>query len=382
MGVKPLSLFKISTMMRSIQYFLVLFCCCLNISTAHTLNTDADENLHGNIAYLVNDITNSYDAKFTDHADTNPPLLATAHKKIIKVIAAENFYGNIAKLIAGDYANVKSIITNNHADPHLFNTSAKTAIMVQNADVVIFNGADYDPWIKPFLNVKNNAIVIDVSSLMNIHSGDNPHIWYKPETFPSLAKKLTEIFSALAPKHRKTFRLNLKTFLQRYQSIEVLIHAIRSKYQGTKVTATEPIFGYMAEALGLVMMGQQFQWIMMNDAEPTPQMLIQYQKLLTDKRIQVLFHNKQVQGSASDNLLKLAKTNNIPIVGLTETMPKGNNVITWLKAILKQTKKALALSDQNNKIDTKKSIEANDSDTITPKNNLKQPLKMPGNIDG
>ena len=63
-------------------------------------------------------------------------------------------------------------------------------------------------------------------------------------------------------------------------------------------------------------------------------------------------------------------------------MPKGNNVITWLKAILKQTKKALALSDQNNKIDTKKSIEADDSDTITPKNNLKQPLKMPGNIDG
>ena len=374
-------------MKKHFKYFLLLFVCFLNIGTAKTFNTSASENLHNHIAQLIDEIVNGHYAKVTSHAYADSPVLTIAHKKIINVVAAENFYGNVAYLIAGDYANVKSIITNVHADPHLFTTSTKTAMIVQNADVIIFNGADYDPWIKPFINVKNNKVTtVDVSSLVNAQSGDNPHIWYQPQTFVMLAKKLTEIFSAIAPKHEKTFRLNLKTFLQRYQSIDTLIHSIKSKYQGTKVTATEPIFGYMAEALGLVMMGQKFQWVMMNDAEPTPKMLIHYQRLLTDKQVNVLFHNKQVQGNTSDALLKLAKAHHIPIVGITESMPKGNNVITWLKTILEETKKALALADQNNKTSAahaKKATETGKRYVIAPaKEMLKKHQKMPGNVDG
>ena len=83
----------------------------------------------------------------------------------------------------------------------------------------------------------------------------------------------------------------------------------------------------------------------MNDFEPMPKMLIKQQKLLSDRNVSVLFYNEQVQSRIALDLLRLAKQNNIPVVGLVETMPPEENVITWLIKILTETKSALEVCD-------------------------------------
>lgn len=282
---------------------------------------------------------NNSDCSYPDFSDVEK-------KKLIKVVAAENFYGNVAQLIAGEFAEIISVINNTSADPHLFVTSPRTAVTVKKSDLVILNGADYDPWIQPFLDLKKDKEkIIDVSSLIDVSSDRNPHIWYKPETFLILAKKLTEFFSKAIPSEKNVFESNLKIFLDDYQQVDKLISAIRSKHSGRKVTATEPIFGYMAKALGLIMVGEDFQWLIMNDSEPTPKMLIKQQKLLSDRNVSVLFYNEQVQSVIALDLLRLAKQNNIPVVGLVETMPPEENVITWLINILTETQSALETCD-------------------------------------
>lgn len=75
------------------------------------------------------------------------------------------------------------------------------------------------------------------------------------------------------------------------------------------------------------MKGLAFQWVIMNDSEPSPKMMIDYQKLLNDKQVKVLFYNKQVTDNVTNNVLELAKKNNIPIVGITETMPTNDDAI-------------------------------------------------------
>ena len=262
----------------------------------------------------------------------------------INVVAAENFYANAASLIGGDYVKTTSIINNPDADPHLFSTSTSTAIAINDAQVMIYNGADYDPWVTQLLNAQqnNNKIsVINVGKLMNAQSGDNPHLWYNPTTFPTLAKKLADVFSQIEPEHKKTFELNLQTFNTRYKTIYSKINEIKARFTGTPVTATEPVFGYMANALGLKMLGQKFQWTVMNDAEASPKMLANYQSLFTQNKVKILFYNQQVQSNVTDNILSLAKNNKIPDVGVSETMPQDDNVITWLKSNLDDTQKAL-----------------------------------------
>ena len=69
----------------------------------------------------------------------------------IAVVAAENFYGDIARQIGGDRVEVVSIMNNPDQDPHLFETTPGIVRQIADARIVIFNGADYDPWMDKLL---------------------------------------------------------------------------------------------------------------------------------------------------------------------------------------------------------------------------------------
>jgi len=100
----------------------------------------------------------------------------------LKIVAAENFYGGVAQQIAGDNATVTSILTNPNQDPHEFTTNAATAKAVADADIVIYNGLSYDPWMDKLIATsgKPGRVVIKVADLIGAKEGDNPHIWYDP----------------------------------------------------------------------------------------------------------------------------------------------------------------------------------------------------------
>ena len=86
---------------------------------------------------------------------------------------------------------------------------------------------------------------------MGKKAGDNPHLWYDPGTMPAAAKALAEAFAKADPAHKDGYAARLKTFLASLKPIDDKIAAIRGKFAGTTVTASEPVFGYMASALGL-----------------------------------------------------------------------------------------------------------------------------------
>jgi zinc/manganese transport system substrate-binding protein len=263
-------------------------------------------------------------------------LLAIAVVKAsatVNIVAAENFYGELAKEIGGTSVNVQSIISNPNADPHLFTTSAKTSKDINHADIIIYNGANYDDWIKPMLlSSKNkNTIIINVADLVHVKDGANPHIWYKSETFAVLAKQIATVLKKQNPHDSKLININLKKFLAENKKVFIEVDQIKKSCHGVKVTATEPVFGYMASNMGLDMQGLDFQWKIMNNTEPSPQMVASFEDLLNKKQVKVLFYNSQVTDSITTNMKELAQKNHIPIVGVTETMPLNMSINAWLK---------------------------------------------------
>ena len=65
----------------------------------------------------------------------------------IAVVAAENFYGDIAAQIGGSQVAVISILNNPTQDPHLFETTPSVVRQIAGAQIVILNGANYDTWL-------------------------------------------------------------------------------------------------------------------------------------------------------------------------------------------------------------------------------------------
>ena len=264
----------------------------------------------------------------------------------INIVAAENFYGELAQEIGGKEVKVQSIISNPDADPHLFTTSPSTSKALAQAQIIIYNGADYDSWIGQMLATvdKSKVTIINVADLVGVKSGANPHLWYKPETFPKLAQVLADKLIQLEPQNKAQIQANLKQFITEHNQVNQAIQQTKTKYAGTPVTATEPVYGYMADAMGLKMQGLDFQWKIMNDSEPTPKMIASYQELLTAKKVKVLFYNSQVSDSITKNMQNLAVQNSIPIVGVTEAMPPNMTINTWLLSGIRATNSALAKS--------------------------------------
>ena len=92
---------------------------------------------------------------------------------MVKLVAAENFYGAIAHRIGGLQVAVTSILNNPEQDPHLFEASPAVARQIAGARVVIFNGADYDPWMDKLLKAspQPDRIVINVAALTGHKAG-------------------------------------------------------------------------------------------------------------------------------------------------------------------------------------------------------------------
>jgi zinc/manganese transport system substrate-binding protein len=262
----------------------------------------------------------------------------------ITVVAAENFYGDLASQIGGTHVKVTSILANPDDDPHLFESSPSTARTLADAAIVVYNGADYDPWMDRLLSASTapSRAVLVAADLTGHRSGDNPHLWYDPRTFPAVAGVLADELSRRDPADAAEFKANLEAFDAAFGKVLDGVAAIKAAYGGTAVTATEPVFGYMAAAMGLEMLNEDFQFATMNETEPSASDVAAFEASLRDGTAKILFYNSQVTDETTARLLDLAKASGVAVIGVTETEPAGETIESWFAGQIAAVQAALA----------------------------------------
>ncbi|WP_396328986.1 metal ABC transporter solute-binding protein [Burkholderia anthina] len=267
-----------------------------------------------------------------------------AQAATVNVVAAENFYGDVASQIGGRHVAVTSILSNPDQDPHLFEASPKTARALQHAQVVIYNGADYDPWMGKLLSASKQAgrATIVVANLVGKKPGDNPHLWYDPATMPAAARAIATELGRADPANKAEYDANLQKFVASLKPVDDKVAALHAQYKGVPVTATEPVFGYMSDAIGLDMRNQRFQLATMNDTEASAQDVAAFENDLRKKQVRVLIYNSQAEEPMTKRMLKIARDAGVPSFSVTETQPAGKTFQQWMAGQLDALAAALA----------------------------------------
>ncbi len=262
----------------------------------------------------------------------------------VRIVAAENFYGEVARQLAGPGAQVSSVLSNPDDDPHLFEASASVARDLAGAGITVANGAGYDPWMNKLLaaHAAPGRVAITVADLVARRPGDNPHLWYDPPTMPAFARALTVALDRADPSRADDHARRLAAFLAALGPLDAKVAAMRSRYAGTPVTATEPVFGLMASALGLGMRNERFQRAVMNGTEPSASDIAAMEADLSQHRVRALLYNTQATDQAAQRLLGLARRSGLPIVGVSETEPAGTSYQEWMLRQLSLLDRALA----------------------------------------
>ena len=265
----------------------------------------------------------------------------------VQVAAAENFWGSIAAQVGGSHVHVTSIIVDPNADPHSYEPTTADARTVASAQYVIVNGAGYDPWADRLLqaNPVNGRKELNVGDFNGKHEGDNPHMWYNPAYVTAVVNKIRDDLKALDPADAASFDQSAQAFLTTdLKQYHDLIAAIKAKYSGTPVGATESIFSYLSPALGLNLI-TPYSYLKAvsegTDISAADQATVEQQ--IRQKQIKILVYNSQNTPNNIQALISLAKANNIPVATITETLtPATASFQSWQSAQLQGIQSALA----------------------------------------
>jgi zinc/manganese transport system substrate-binding protein len=265
----------------------------------------------------------------------------------VQVVAAENFWGSIAAQVGGSHVHVTSIIVDPNADPHSYEPTAADARTVADAQYVIVNGAGYDPWTDKLLqaNPASGRKELNVGNFNGKHAGDNPHMWYNPNYVTAVVNKIRDDLKAIDPGNATAFDQSAQAFLTTgLKQYHDLIAAIKAKYSGTPVGATESIFSYLAPALGLNLI-TPYSYLKSvsegQDISAADEAAVEQQ--IKQKQVKILVYNSQNTPNNIQKLINLAKTNHIPVATITETLtPATAFYQDWQSAQLQGIQTALA----------------------------------------
>lgn len=260
----------------------------------------------------------------------------------ITIVASTDFYAEIAKTVVGEHGTATAIIKDANVSPEDYEPTTTVAKKISGADIVLANGLGYDAWLNKLAKTSKNTKLIRVGEdVLNKKTGVNPHLWNDPETMSKTANYLATELGKKDPKNRDYYKKNAKKYVASLKPVNDLITKISKKADGQTVAQTEPVFEYMLDALGYKIMDTDFSEAIEEGNDPSPATLAALKSAITNHKIAFFVNNTQTSSSTVSNLIDLAKKNDIPVVNVTETIPNGENYVSWklkeLKAIEKVT---------------------------------------------
>jgi zinc/manganese transport system substrate-binding protein len=272
---------------------------------------------------------------------------ATAGGGKLQVVAAENFWGSLAAQLGGDRVHVTSIVHSPATDPHDYEPTAADARTMAEAKIAIVNGIGYDPWAPKLLdaNPVGGRELLTVGDLVGIKAGGNPHRWYSPANVQQVIDAIVAGYKKVDPGDAAYFdaqRAKLET--QGLAKYKGLIAAIRAKYAGVPVGASESILTPLAEGLGLRLLTPVgFLNAISEGTEPTAADKSAADRQIRSRQIKLWVFNSQNSTPDVQRLTDEARAAGIPVATVTETLtPATASFQEWQSRQLRAIEQALA----------------------------------------
>jgi zinc/manganese transport system substrate-binding protein len=220
---------------------------------------------------------------------------------------------------------VTTILSDPDADPHEFQPTAGDVRAFQTAALVVEDGLGYDDFADKALGtLSRQPALVRAGDVVGLQVGANPHIWYSAGYVDQIKAAISAKLKQVNPDASAYYDAQATATDQAFGTYRQLIGQISSQFGNTAVGATESIFVDMAYATGLKLITPpEFMLALSEGNDPSAQDIVTFQNQIKNKQIKVLVYNVQTVTPTTEQLKQMAVQNNIPVVGVSETMPLG-----------------------------------------------------------
>lgn len=277
---------------------------------------------------------------------------STSTDKVLNVVATVNFWGSIAQQLGGAHVAVTSVVTSPTGDPHNYEPTTSDARAIATADYVIENGAGYDGWADKLMsaNPSPGRKVLTAAQVVGENiPGYNPHIWYNPDYVEKISNAITADYQALDPADASYFTRQHAAFEHAVQPYRQVIAAIKAKYAGVPVGASESICIFLAQATSLNLITPLAYMKAENDGtDPPAASVAEFNQQIVQHQIKVFLLNVQTISNATRSLQASLAQSGMPVVEISETIrPVNATFEQWQLNQLQALQKALAQAVPN-----------------------------------
>lgn len=258
----------------------------------------------------------------------------------IAVVTSTNVWASVVQAVGGDQVDVRAIVDDPAGDPHSYQVSARDAAQLRGAALVVHNGGGYDDFVDQALGGEGGPQRIKAvdhlpaapNRIAGGHdTGENEHVWYDLPTVGAVAGEIATRLGEIRPDAKAAFVANADSFGTRLDGLRARLDELAAAHDGTAVAATEPVAHYLLEAAKLTdATPHDFVDAIEEETDPPAAAVAQIQRLVSERQVELLVHNPQTETPVVADLIGTARDAGLPVVEMTETLPSGQDYLTWM----------------------------------------------------
>ena len=175
---------------------------------------------------------------------------ASANDSSLRVVTSFSILEDLVKELGGESVNVVNLVGRN-SDAHMYQPKPSDAIAIANADLVIFNGLEFEGWIMRLIKnsgYKNKQLIAS-KGVVAVRNGDeiDPHAWQSFHNIRAYIQNITHTLISLRPDHANEFTLRQKKYLHALNKLEQRLVEKMSMIPPNKrvVVTSHDAFGYL-----------------------------------------------------------------------------------------------------------------------------------------
>jgi zinc/manganese transport system substrate-binding protein len=266
----------------------------------------------------------------------------------MKVVASTDVWGSVVNAVGGDHVQVRAIINNPAEDPHSYDASPADVAAITDAQLVVYNGGDYDHFVDQVLDEHAGVQRVNAFTVGGHQAGSNPHVFYVLDTVSAVANAIAEKLAAIDTTHAADYRANAQKFKAQLQDLAGNERAIGAAHPGTSAIATEDIAEYLETATGITDKTPAGYYKAIDaDADPAPADIATMLDLVNSRGVQVVLYNPQTDTPVTHRIVDAAKAAGVPVVEVRETLPAGTDFLTWQRQTVDRLSAALKQGDNH-----------------------------------
>lgn len=274
-----------------------------------------------------------------------------------RIHAVTSFYplAYLVNSIGGNFVVVNNLVPAG-VEPHDFELSPRDFVDIGNSDLLIYNGAALEPWVRkwedsssgrPKQSIDMAKMLTERAAPLAVRDGIiDPHFWLNPMIMKTEALVVRDALIAIAPEHKDIFDQNTARIMAELDALDQRFRTELSQCSLRDIIVLHEAFNYLGRQYGITVTSIEG---ISPDEEPSPKDLANIVTLARDRGVKAIFFESVASPKFSELIAReIGGTTLVlnPLESLTpEEVQSGEDYISVMEINLANLKQAMSCNN-------------------------------------